>query len=176
MTTDPEAEAKAMYFEYACHTFFMAHDGVFAKYQAYGISEGREREWRAEFIAYWVSSLSTDDMTALNWLRNSKAVEALPDLLRMAGEGDSYAKLWFANSMWDIAKRALIPAPMRDAVARTAVGLWASILRDPIEISDSHKKGIDAVIAKGALDASTPEEYIQNYARKKLDELAPSSS
>src|SRR5689334_17771482 len=156
-----EAEAKAMFFSYACHTFFMAHDSaaIYERYKAFGISEALEQAWRREFIAHWVSRLSTDDMTAVNWLRDADADEALPDLLGIAGNGDSYARLWFANAIWHIAERARLPASLSDQVARTTVNLWLSAANGPVELSEQHRQWIEGVISKGALDASTPEEF-----------------
>ncbi len=93
-----EEPAKKMFFDYACNTFFMAHDGVLEGYKLFGISEAQEAEWRREYIAFWTSQLSTDDLTAVDQLRNAWAGEALPDLIRVADTGDGYAKLWYANA------------------------------------------------------------------------------
>ena len=46
-----EADAKRMFFDYACNSFFMSHDGVYEEYKRYGISEAQEKERCREYIA-----------------------------------------------------------------------------------------------------------------------------
>ena len=52
MTSERE-KAKKMFFDYACHTFFMQNDGVLEEYKKFGISESQETEWRREYISFW---------------------------------------------------------------------------------------------------------------------------
>jgi len=58
----------------------------------YRISEEQKSEWRNEFIAYWTSKLSIEDLEAVTKLSGPQAIEAVSDLLGIAEKGDSYAK------------------------------------------------------------------------------------
>ena len=95
-----EVDVRRIFFDYACNGFFMAHDGVYEEYKRYGISEAQEKEWRREYVALWVSRLEIDDLMPVDRLRDAWAGEALPALMEMADRGDSYAKLWYANAIW----------------------------------------------------------------------------
>jgi hypothetical protein len=166
--SDNKEKAKKIFFDYACNTFYMAHDGELEEYKKIGVSAAQEAEWRREYISFWVSQLSIDDLTAVNRLGETWAGEALPDLIKMAGQGDGYAKLWYANAIWKLANGASISATMRDQAIKTAINLWQSLVQRPIELSDNHKAEISPNMKP--LDASTPEEYVLNYAKRKLAE------
>jgi hypothetical protein len=168
MMNPSEQQAREMFFEYACNTFYMAHDGVFQEYRSFRISQAQEAAWRREFVLFWIDRLSTDDLTAVNKLRDAWAGEALPDLIKIADTGDDYTKLWFANAIWHLANGANISTATRQQATQTAVRLWQSLAQRPIRISASHHTLI--VPYMWALKASTPEEYVQNYAREQLAE------
>jgi len=168
---DHKAKAKRMFFDYACRTFFMHNDGVLEEYRKFGITESEEKEWRQEYIAFWLSQLDVDGLTAVNRLCDADAGEALPDLIKMAGKGDSYAKLWYANAIWHIASRASIfDASMlvQNQAIQTAIDLWQSLVQGPIELSDNHTAEISPNMKH--LGASMPEEYVLNYAKRMLNE------
>jgi hypothetical protein len=163
-----EQQAKEMYFEYACNAFYMDHDGVYQQYKSFGISEAQEAAWRREYIVFWIDRLSTDDLTAVNKLRDAWASEALPELIKIADTGDDYAALWYANAIWRLACGTTISTAMQGLAIQTATRLWQSLTQRPIKISASHQ----ALIAPymWALKASTPQEYVRNYARGQLAE------
>jgi hypothetical protein len=164
---DEEADAKHMYFEYACRTFFMANDGVYDEYMKFGISEAQEKEWRREYIALWVSRLEIDDLTPVDQLRNAWAGEALPALIEMADKGDSYSKLWYATAIWQLANGTNIDMTLRWRARKVAVDLWQSLQTDRVELTEGHRAHIASYLP--AIQASTPEEYIRRYARQKLE-------
>lgn len=165
---DRTARAKELFFSYACNRFFMVREGVEDEYRQYGIGEGQEAEWRKEYIALWVGQLSVDDMKALNQLGYAWAGEALPELIDMSDKGDSYAKLWYANAIYDLALGAELSPERRQEGVKVAIELWRSVVNGPIQLTESHR----AVIRPSMqyLSASTPEEYVLNYAKSKLSQ------
>ena len=113
--------------------------GLGEEYKKYGISENQEQEWYREYIEFWVNQLSVDDLTPVNRLSDAWAGEALPDLIKMADQGDSYAKLWYANAIWDIAKGVSVSGSLRRQARNTSINLWQSIVQGSIEVSENHK-------------------------------------
>jgi len=149
-------EAKKIFFEYSCNGLEMARSDV--NFGQYRISREQESAWRNEFIAYWRSRLSTEDLTAVQKLRDADAVESIPDLIAMVDQGDSYARLRVAEALSSIgymANRSL--RKQAQAIARTAA---QSILDHPLQISEDHK----AEIAR--FGGSDPEEYIIMFAEE----------
>lgn len=159
-------KAKEMYFNYACNYFFLDREKR-TEYEAFGVTRIEELEWRREYIQYWLSKLSVDDMQPLRKLKDTYANEALPSMIRMADAGDSYAKFWFAVAMYDMAKWLFFSPILRIRAMSKAKKLWQSIIQGPIEISDEHKKEINSYMIN-ALNASSPEEYLLNYSKRKL--------
>ncbi|CAG0934793.1 hypothetical protein TFLX_03669 [Thermoflexales bacterium] len=158
-----------MFFDYACNTFFMSHDGVYEDYKCYDISDAQEKEWRREYIALWISRLGVDDLTHVDRLCDAWADEALPALMEMAAKGDSYAKLWYANAIWQLADGSSCDMLVRWKARRVANALWQSLLTEDIELTESHKVHIASLLP--ALQSSAPDEYIQRYARQRLESM-----
>ena len=149
-------EAKKIYFEYSCNGLYMAQNDVhFSKYH---ISKEQEAAWRDEFISDWRSRLSTDDLTAVRKLRETEAVEAIPDLLTMVDQGDSYARLRVAEALWALSYQVKDKAQKKQTKA-VAVRSAQSILAQPIQVSEPHK------IEIARLGGSSPEEYIVLFAK-----------
>ena len=149
-------EAKKIFFEYSCNHLEMLRDDVdFSKYH---ISREQEAAWRNEFIAYWRSQLSTDDMTPVQKLRSAEAVEAIPDLLARVDQGDSYARLRVAEALWALSYSVKDRTLKKQAKA-VAVKSAQSILANPIQVSERHK------IEISRLGGSSPEEYIVLFAK-----------
>lgn len=163
---DNTEKAKKIFFDYACRHFHIDRDGLGEEYKRFGISKAQEKEWRREYIDFWVSQLSIDDMTPVNRLSDAWATEALPDLIKMADKGDSYAKLWYAIAIWKLAEAIRISVPLQEQARKTAINLWQSIVQGPIELSNNHKTTI--IRSMKSLDTSTPEEYVLNYANRRL--------
>jgi hypothetical protein len=58
---------------------------------------------------------------------------------------------------------------LREQAIGVAVGTWKGLIAEPVAISAEHIARVTPD-AMRALDASTPEEYIKNYAESKLRE------
>lgn len=166
--TDKE-QAKKIFFDYACSHFFMDHDGVGEKYKKFNITKSEEEEWHREYIAYWVSKLSTDDLFPLHRLRDAWASEALPSLIDLVNKGDSLARLWYANAIWELAKSLGVHSNIREPAIKVAKDTWHSLMTEELAFSPNHRAQIINTILP-ALNASTPEEYVRNYAKQELDE------
>jgi hypothetical protein len=149
-------EAKKIFFEYSCSGLEMARNDV--PFEKYHITRQQEEAWRNEFIAYWRSQLSTEDMTAVQKLRDADAVEAVPDLLGMLGKGDSYAQLRVAEAVWALSYWMKDKAQKKQAKA-AAIQSARSLISQPIQVSERHKIEIER------LGGSSPEEYIRLFAR-----------
>lgn len=149
--------AKEIFFQYACNHFYLNREVEAVEYKRFDISKEQEKIWYREYVSYWISQLSLDDLGALNHLRDAYAEEALPELLRLSTLGDSFAKLSFANTIWDIAYGGMMSPIMRERSRRKAVSIWQALLNNPIELTDSHGQIVT-------------EDYILNYARNKLEE------
>jgi hypothetical protein len=157
--TPPSAEtlekAKNIFFEYSCNGLYMAQNDV--HFEQYHISNAQQTEWRNEFVAYWRSQLSTEDLTAIQKLRDAYAVEAIPDLLTMTDQGDSYAKLRVAEGLWALSYWVK-DRTQRKQTNATARKMAQAILDRPIEVSESHR----IEIAK--LGGTDPKKYIILFA------------
>lgn len=164
-----KAEAKKIFFDYACRHFHMDRDGIGEVYKKFGISEAEEAVWRQEYISFWRGQLSADNVEAIKKLGNALASEALPDLIKLAGQGDSYIKLWCAIEISSLISLSGAPSTLQEQAQKTVIDLWQSLAQGPIELSDNHQKKITSTMMK-FLGASTPEEYISNYAKRALPE------
>jgi len=163
-------EAKKIFFDNSCSYFFMGHEGWLNTYKNYHISEEQENEWRSEFISYWISQLSVEDITAVHKLEAASAIEALPNLFSLAEKGDSFIKLWTADAIWSLKDRKGVDAKLKQEAADKAIKLWNSIInKDDVRLSENHKAAIPEIGIKN-LGASSPEEYIINFAKRKLKE------
>ena len=149
-------EAKKVFFEYSCNGLHMAQNDV--HFSRYHVPKELEAAWRDEFIAHWRGRLSTDDLTAHQKLRDADAVEAIPDLLAMVDQGDSYARLRTAEALWALSYQVKDRAVKQQAKA-TAVRSAQSILAGPIQVSERHRIEIER------LGGSSPEEYIALFAK-----------
>lgn len=167
-----KTKAKKIFFDFACNHFYMQRDGVEEEYERFGITSKEEAEWRKEYIEFWVERLSVDDLQPVNRITEASAGEALPDLLKMADKGDSYAKLRYSNAIWQLAMGADISLALKNQTAKMSVRLWQSIVEEPFQLTEKHQEEISALLNKykSLTNASTPQEYILNYAKSKLAE------
>lgn len=149
--------AKEIFFQYACNHFYLDRETDAVEYKKFDVSKEQEKIWYREYVSYWISQLSLDDLRALNRLRDTYADEALPELLRLSTLGDSFAKLSFANTIWDIAYGGMMSPIMRESSRRKAVSIWQGLLNNPIELTDSHRQ-------------LTTDTDILDYAKSKLKE------
>ena len=154
------AEAKKIFFEYSCNGLYMAQNDVhFSKYL---VSKEQEAEWRNEFITYWRSQLSTEDLTAVQKLRDADAVESIPDLIAIVDKGDSYAKLRIAEALAAIGY--MTEKSLRKQTKAIARKIAQSILDHPMQVSESHKIEIERLGGS----RSNPEEYIILFAKEAV--------
>ena len=138
----------------------MAQNDV--NFSQYHISKALQTEWRDEFVAYWRSQLSTEDLTAIQKLVDAEAVESIPDLLTMVGQGDSYAKLRVAEALWTLSYRVK-DKTMQKQTKATATQLAQSILEHPILASESHR------LEMAKLGGVDPKKYITLFAQKVVN-------
>jgi hypothetical protein len=131
--------AKEIYFQYSCNHSHLDFGDDVDEYNSYGITSEQEKNWTLEYISYWISQLSVDDLKAVDLLSRIRAEESLPELFRMALIGDSFARLTFANAIWDIANGWKISPTMRELAKQKAIFLWQSLLDNPIELTDKHR-------------------------------------
>jgi hypothetical protein len=152
-----EEEAKKIFFEYSGNHLEMARNEVnFSKYQ---ISREQEAEWRNEFIAYWRSQLSTEDLTAVQKLGEIYAVESIPDLLAIVDQGDSYTRLRIAEALHVISYWIDKDRGLRKQTRAAAIRIAQSILDNPVQVSERHKSEI------ARLGDPNPEDYIITFAK-----------
>ena len=159
--------AKKVFFEYSCNHYYMSREGI--DFKNYHISREQEQEWRSEFIAHWISKLSIDALEAVHRLEGAYAIESVPELIAVAEKGDSYAKLWIANAIWTISFKNDTDKDLRKRTRDIAIRLLNSIIESQVQLSENHRNEIPIVGIKN-LGASTPEEYIVNYAKHILKE------
>ena len=168
-------KAKRLFLEHECSHYQMGHEGVHNEYRKYRISKEKEKEWRNEFASYWTSRLSVDDMTAVDKLKASGAVQALPDLFSLADKGDSYVKLWTANAIWSLTIQGGIDANLKKQATDTALALLNSIIEGKVPLSERNKKKIsNSPLMIKRLNAATPEEYVVNFAKSIRNQVKKS--
>jgi hypothetical protein len=161
-------KAKRLFFDYHCNRYFMAHDGADREYDKYGATKEQEVEWRKEYIDCWIARLSTDDFEAVNNLNHAWAVEAMPDLIRICNQAEGYTKLWYANVIWNLATGASLQADIRQQAIEVSINAWESLLDGNFNIPEHFRKKI--ILNMPPIEATTPEEYVVNRAKRKLEE------
>ncbi len=166
--SDEEIEqAKKIFFEYSCNEMEAARDGnSIGKYR---ISEEQKAEWRKEFIAYWISKLSVDDLEAVIRLTGASPLEAIPDLLGIVENGDSYAKLMITGAIQAASSNHGIDKNLRKQTLDRVIKLYESIVENQIQLSEKHRKEILA-FHPSILNDLTPEEYVLKVAKFVLSE------
>lgn len=191
MTENDLRRAKEIFFQYACNHFFLDREVDVDEYKKFDISNEQENKWTREYVSHWISQLSVDDFQAVDCLADTNAGEALPELFRLSELGDSFAKLWYANAIWNIACGGLMSPIMRERARQKTISLWKSLLENPTELTDEHRKKVSEIVEdqiqlqktiqmatasrgltplQAIYSAKTPEEYILNYAKNKLAE------
>ncbi len=162
-------EAKKLFYSYDCNSFFMMKEGESKKYNRYRVGIIQENKWRDEFVAYWLEKIAKDgfSMQALWHIRNAGSNKCIPALIAMADKGDSYAKLWIADAILSLSDGIVLA---NEKGRQAAIALFKSILRGPVIISKQYRLEVDQFMMS-SFDASTPEEYLVNYSKRKLTEL-----
>lgn len=163
------AEAKKMFFDYCCNTFYMLNNSVLDKYEKFRISKRQEKLWRKEFIADCVSRLDPNDLSALKRLKDAGAIEALSEVIEQSDKGDGYAKLRYAEAIWWIADIPWYSKVVRKEARDTVINLWKSLVEKPFEITEEHKAEIGLYTNNHKL--MTLEEYVVTFAKHRLSEM-----
>lgn len=149
-------EAKKIFFDYSCNGLYMAQNDV--NFRKYRIPRELEAQWRNEFIALWRSRLSSEDLTAIQKLREAEAVEAIPDLLGMVDQGDSYARLRVAQALLALGYLCRDKDLKNQALDAATWSARLLLEQPPLQITEPHR----AEIAR--LGGSDPEAYIRRFA------------
>jgi hypothetical protein len=191
MSDDNLQRAKEIFFQYSCNHFHLDREVDAEEYKKFDISNEQEKKWTHEYISYWISKLSDDDFQAMYNLVSTYAREAIPEMCRISELGDSLTKLRYASAIWDIASQGFMSPIIRERARRKSISLWRSLLDNPIEFTDKHRKEVSEVIEtqtriakdiqmergkrglpqrSAAFQNKTPEDYILNYAKSKLRE------
>jgi len=155
--------AKTLFFDYLGSKFGMWHDGVLEEYNRYGISAEQEAGWRAELVLFWAERLSAEEVLPVIKLSTLGAAEALPEILKFAGQGDSYVRLIYANALWEISGAVTATGVTPEIIGQarqTAIRLWRAIVTESVVLTaDSDLKPVDGVAV---------EDYIKAWAAEKL--------
>ena len=167
ISDEERAQAKEIFFKYSCNETNMARAGEnFSKYR---ISDEQKADWRKEFITRWKSKLSVDDLTAVEELGTAQAIEAVPDLLDIAEDGDSWAKLRIAGAIRSAGIKYGIDENLRKEMLEIVSRLCESIIEGQIQLSERHRN-IILSFHPNALKNRTPEEFIVDHANFMLDD------
>ena len=176
-----QEQAKQMFWRFACSRFHLTRDGYLDQYEQYGPTGEDEKRWRREYIEHWSARLSSIDTEPIDKLSHAHAFEALPELIRHADGGDDYVRLWYANAIWQVASshcqgRHAMGSPRRGGRASccvqrrqtcgVAVSIWRDLIASPAGIEPENRKHIRPHVR--SLNASTPEQYVSNYASNQL--------
>jgi len=162
------AECKKMFWDYACSHFLLDRDGVRERHPKYQATPEEEVAWKQEYVQHWTDRLSIDDLEPLRKLENAGATESLPRILALAAKGDNFSKLQYANVVWEFSRELQSWDPLYGDAEATACRLWKQLTSGCGEISAEHEAEITADM-KIALSATSPAEYVRNYARRQLD-------
>lgn len=84
----------------------------------------------------------------------------------MPWPGDDYVRLWYVNAIWKLSRHFHVPADRRELAQSLALDTWRELVDSPTSIEPRHAKMIRPHVE--ALGASTPGEYVANYASNNL--------
>lgn len=160
--------ARKLFFDYRCSRFFMSRDGADHEYDQCGVTAEQEAEWRKEYIDYWISRLSVDDFEAVNNLNHAWAVEAIPNLIEFCSRAEGYAKLHYADSIWQLSKSSILQENIRKQAIETSIRAWESLLTGNFNIPEHFRKKIISSMPR--IEATTPENYVISKAKYHLEE------
>lgn len=127
--TENLEKAKKLFFDNSCSPYFMARDGADSEFRRYGGTKELEEEWRKEYIATCLSNLSLDNFDALHKLNHAWGVEALPGLSQMCNRAEGYAKLEYADVIWQLAKSSTLDEGIRQQARKISYGCLAKSYR-----------------------------------------------
>jgi len=160
-------KARQMFFDSSCRHFFMFDEGKWDEYKKLGATGEDEKKWRQEYVQIWIGKLSVIDLEAIDHLRSANAREAIPALIEICDAGDSFAKLSFANALWDLSGGGYVLFwvfnPVNAKALKKAMSLWHSILETPFRFDVAR-----SFPSTNAWNASTLEEYVVSFAKQQI--------
>jgi hypothetical protein len=163
--------AKSLFWSYSCNRFYLDRDDKEEEYLRLGGGDpGKEKEWRQEYINYWLSRMTISPLKALRCLRRTDAHEAIDALLMIQRYEDDYIKFWFADTLYDLSCIHCAAKQDKKLAKSRAKLLWQEILNNPVKINHENREKVNSMML-AAMNAKTPEEYIQNYTIRKLQDL-----
>jgi hypothetical protein len=159
--------AKKLFFDFACNYYYMRHDGVYEEYKKFNITEEQEKDWRREYIEFWINKLSIEDTFPLRRLIDANAQELIPALVNVSNNGDSYTKYWCAKAILDF---SIGRKDFTEHTKEIVSALLKLLVDGPITISKQNKTKISfsSMLLSGVF---TPEKYIRKYAKLQLNNL-----
>jgi len=163
--------AKALYFEsleYGGPSHEFWYDAR-EEYDRCGVTSADEKAWREEYVALWLGRLSVEDFTALHRLKHFVGARALPDLIRVAWQGDSLARLNYAEFICDMVEsNALSPGVLSQGYP-VVKQLGQAVATEPIQLSPAHRRIVEARLPASGF--STPEEYLHDAGARLINRL-----
>jgi len=132
--------------------------------QAGGCPE-KELVWRREYINRELEKVRTYELEALRNLTTADAFEAIPGLLELREFEDDYFRFWYAFTLLEIAPSNHLDGQLKAKVFEVVRVICAELSNGPINICAKNRAQVTSRMLS-ALNASTPEEYVQNYAQR----------
>lgn len=162
-------KAKEKFWEYNCSHFGLDHDGVRDEYILLGGGNPKmEKEWRNEFIDYWLNKIDEEELESFNHLQLSEAKEILLQLVNKQIEfKDDYIKFWYAFTLKDIATGYQVNPNDKSIAIQKAKKIFSELISKEIYLTKENRQKITEMM-KEALKANTEEEYILNYSKNIL--------
>jgi hypothetical protein len=165
---EDKEKARQIFFDNSCRHFFIYDAGKGDEYNKLGATREDEKEWRQEYIQHWTGKLSVIDLEAVDRLRSAIAAEAIPSLIEISDQGDSFEKLSFANALCDLSGGGYMPFwvlnPVNARGLKKAIHLWQAILANPLRFDVAR-----SFPSTNVWKASTVEEYVLSFARQQVE-------
>jgi hypothetical protein len=161
--------AKQLFWEYSCNHFFLYHDDKMDEYIKLGGKDPqKEKEWRKEYIEYWMDKVETDELKAFNKLSYADATEILKQLTKKRHFKDDYIKFWYAFTLINLAN--IKDSNKRDKInaIKKAKTILNELINKDISLSSQSEKSITKEMME-SLKANTKKEYIITYSKKLIN-------
>lgn len=135
---DRLGRAKAIFRHYLGSKHQMSRDAVDREYASYTVTAEQEARWRNELIEELANQLSPNEVEALISLRFMDATEVIPRLLELAPLGDTYARLQYADALWEMSRRCpwKFRPELLERSKNAAIERWQSIATSPPSVKD----------------------------------------
>lgn len=171
--------AKEMFWDYSCSHLYICHDGHPTWYEYLNLGGGdkeKEIQWRKEFIEHWVTRLSPIDLEPMVKLCAAKAHESIKEVISISVEGDDLTKLLHSLHLEKLSRIQGAEPQDAQSVLIKAFSIWEDLVTNPTGLSPESTARLQDHGALDALNARSPEEYIQNYALSKINQYKHNKS